>query len=101
MVVVDDAEPVADEEPDPDAEEDVPPVTWNGKEYCRVVGLESRVISNPYVAKELVDGTLQVYFPRELEMLSRKLSVSASLECVAGTYSRSLGRARGCRQWLP
>lgn len=67
MVVVD-AVPVADAEPD--AEEDEPPVMWNGKEYWRVLGAESSVISNPYVAKELVVGTLHVYFPRELEMLS-------------------------------
>jgi len=41
MVVVD--APVAE----PDAEDNVPPVMWNGKEYWRVVGAESRVISKP------------------------------------------------------
>lgn len=66
MVVVDDAEPVA--EPEPDAEELEPPVMWKGKEYWSVVGAESSVISNPYVGNELVLGTDQVYFPRELEM---------------------------------
>jgi hypothetical protein len=90
IVVVDDALPVAEVEadPEPDAEDDVPPVMWNGKEYWSVVGLESSVISNPYVAKELVVGTLHVYFPRELEMLSISLLVSVSVECVAGTYWR-------------
>jgi len=70
-VVVDEAEPVAEAEPD--AGEDEPPVMWKGKEYWRVgegrLAVESRTISNPYVAKELVVGTDQVYFPRELEML--------------------------------
>ena len=32
---------------EPVAEDDVPPVMWNGKEYWRVVGAESRVISKP------------------------------------------------------
>jgi hypothetical protein len=69
-VVVDDADPVAE----PDTEELEPPVMWNGNEYWSVgdgeLAVESRTISNPYVAKELVVGTVQVYFPRELEMLS-------------------------------
>jgi len=65
--VVVDGVPVTD--PEPDAEDDEPPVMWNGKEYWKVLGAESSVIWNPYVAKELVVGTLHVNFPGELEML--------------------------------
>jgi len=32
------------------------------------LAVESRTILNPYVAKELDEGTLHVYFPRALEM---------------------------------
>lgn len=65
--------PVAEAEVLPDAELDVPPVMWNGKEYWRVGveddAVESSTISNPYVAKELEEGTVHVYFPRVLSML--------------------------------
>ena len=55
--------------PEADPELDVPesPVMWNGKEYWKVAGLESRVISKPYVAKlGTVLGIAQLYWPAVL-----------------------------------
>lgn len=69
----------------PFTDEEVPPVMWNGKEYCRVgvadVADESRTISNPYVAKALAVGTAHVNFPRVFWMLC---AITAPFSSVLG-----------------
>jgi len=47
----------------------VAPVMWNGKEYWKMVGSESRLMVNPKVANEPIsDGMDQLNFPAEFSI---------------------------------
>jgi hypothetical protein len=73
-----------------EVDEEERPVMWNGKLYWKIVPVESpsRESLNPYVGKLVrFVGTVQVYFPTELEIPVATTSPRESVLVVAPSKS--------------